>query len=159
MPLNPSDLIISSVFEDSRTNLWLGTKSGLLKLENGRFTPVYGPEELSHEVTAMHEDSTGKVWFGTATELICKTRDQFAIHHLRTDRGSPDIRSIVEDKLGNLWIGTLGQGLFVLPRGKAESSKDHSLDRLLEQHGFDRVQHEQIRADLKAGRIGLPQNR
>ena len=31
--------------------------------------------------------------------------------------------------------------------------------RVLEQHGFDRVQHEQIRADLKAGRIGLAQNR
>ena len=31
--------------------------------------------------------------------------------------------------------------------------------RLLEQHGFDRVQHEQIRADLKDGRIGLAQNR
>ena len=30
---------------------------------------------------------------------------------------------------------------------------------LLEEHGFDRVQHEQIRADLKEGRIGLAQNR
>ena len=30
---------------------------------------------------------------------------------------------------------------------------------MLEQHGFDRVQHEQIRTDLKEGRIGLAQNR
>ena len=30
---------------------------------------------------------------------------------------------------------------------------------LLEENGFDRVQHEQIRADLRSGRIGLAQNR
>ena len=30
-----------------------------------------------------------------------------------------------------------------------------SLAALLERHGFDRVQHEQIQADLRSGRIGL----
>ena len=33
------------------------------------------------------------------------------------------------------------------------------LATLLEQNGFDRLQHEQIRADLREGRIGLAQNR
>src|SRR6266540_2460027 len=47
----------------------------------------------------------------------------------------------------------------LLPRGKAESAGDQTLAGLLEQHGFDRAQHEQIRADLKEGRIGLAQNR
>src|SRR5579859_7271950 len=47
----------------------------------------------------------------------------------------------------------------MLPRGKSESSSDHSLAHLLEQHGFDRAQHEQIRTELKEGRIGLAQNR
>jgi UTP--glucose-1-phosphate uridylyltransferase len=47
----------------------------------------------------------------------------------------------------------------MLPRGKAESAAAQSLAALLEQHGFDRVQHEQIRGDLKEGRIGLAQNR
>lgn len=46
-----------------------------------------------------------------------------------------------------------------LPRGREESGGSQSLAALLEQHGFDRVQHEQIRAELKAGRIGLAQNR
>lgn len=120
-PLNPSDLYISAVFEDRHTNLWLGTKSGLLKLENDRFTPVYGPEELSHPVASIFEDRAGRLWCGSATELICKTGDQFAIHHLRSDFGSPDIRSITEDRAGNIWVGTLGQGLFVLAGGKAEN--------------------------------------
>ena len=47
----------------------------------------------------------------------------------------------------------------MLPRGKAESAADQTLTALLDQHGFDRGQHEQIRTDLKEGRIGLAQNR
>jgi ligand-binding sensor domain-containing protein/signal transduction histidine kinase len=120
-PLNLSDLIVSSVFEDRNTNLWLGTKSGLLRLENGRFSPVYGPEELSHQVSSMYEDRAGKLWFGTTNELICKIGEQFIIHRLRSEHGPPDIRSIIEDKARDLWVGTLGQGLFVLPGGKAEN--------------------------------------
>ncbi len=63
-------------------------------------------------------------------------------------RNRPELRGVV-------------QTLFdvMLPRGKAESATDQTLAALLEQHGFDRVQHEQIRADLKEGRIGLAQNR
>jgi len=47
----------------------------------------------------------------------------------------------------------------MLPRGKAESAADQTLGTLLKAHGFDRLQHEQIREDLKEGRIGLAQNR
>ena len=47
----------------------------------------------------------------------------------------------------------------MLPRGHAESGTDQSLTALLEQHGFDRAQHEQVRSDLKDARIGLAQNR
>ena len=122
-PFNPSDLMISSVFEDRDTNLWLGTKSGLLRLENGRFTPVYGPEELSHSVMSMYEDKAGRIWFGTTNELICKIGRQFEIQHLRNSRGPTDIRSIVESKTGDIWIGTCEQGLFVLPAGRAENGR------------------------------------
>ena len=44
------------------------------------------------------------------------------------------------------------------PPGTAPAAAQ-SLEALLERYGFDRVQHEQIRADLRAGRIGLAQNR
>ena len=47
----------------------------------------------------------------------------------------------------------------MLPRGKADGGANLPLNELLEQHGFDRVMHEQIRADLQGGRIGLAQNR
>ena len=58
-------------------------------------------------------------------------------------------------------LGGMVQSLFdrLLPRLKTDSGKQHSLGELLEQNGFDRPQHEQIRDDLKNGRIGLAQNR
>jgi hypothetical protein len=41
----------------------------------------------------------------------------------------------------------------------AEDGQTRSLNVLLDKFGFDRVEHEQIRADLRSGRIGLAQNR
>lgn len=47
----------------------------------------------------------------------------------------------------------------LLPHQTAdESGTAQNLDALLERHGFDRLQHEAIRADLKSGHIGLAQN-
>jgi hypothetical protein len=48
----------------------------------------------------------------------------------------------------------------LFPRTRAEvAGGGQDLNMLLDEHGFDRAQHEQIRADLKNGRIGLAQNR
>jgi hypothetical protein len=48
----------------------------------------------------------------------------------------------------------------LLPRGQGgEDGLGRSLDVLLEEYGFDRAQHERIQEDLRAGRIGLAQNR
>ena len=48
----------------------------------------------------------------------------------------------------------------LLPRAQDDERRAReSLDALLRRYGFDRVQHEQIQADLRAGRIGLAQNR
>jgi hypothetical protein len=47
----------------------------------------------------------------------------------------------------------------ILPRGKMEATSGPALTELLDENGFDRAQHEQIREDLKQGRIGLAQNR
>ena len=48
----------------------------------------------------------------------------------------------------------------LLPAAHAgEDSQARSLKTLLDSYGFDRLQHEQIRQDLRSGRIGLAQNR
>jgi hypothetical protein len=48
----------------------------------------------------------------------------------------------------------------MLPAGQdTETGRARSLRTLLNEYGFDRLQHEQIRQDLRSGRIGLAQNR
>lgn len=58
-------------------------------------------------------------------------------------------------------MGDMAQTLFdrLVPRGVREQSGAESLEELLAANGFDREQHEHIRAALRAGRIGLSQNR
>ena len=63
-------------------------------------------------------------------------------------RTRPELRGMVQ---------TLFDAL--LPRGKSDSAADETLSALLAENGFDAAQHEQIRADLRDGRIGLAQNR
>ncbi len=59
-------------------------------------------------------------------------------------------------------LGGMVQTVFerMLPTDEAKAAGGvRSLDALLREYGFDRVQHEKIRADLRSGRIGLSQNR
>jgi hypothetical protein len=63
-------------------------------------------------------------------------------------RAQPELRGMVQALFDQL-----------LPRGKAESASGGTLADLLDRHGFDRLQHEEIRDLLKNGRIGLAQNR
>jgi len=55
----------------------------------------------------------------------------------------------------------LVSGLFenMLPHSKTDTVTDQSLEQLLAEHGFDAEMHQQVKADLKSGRIGLMHNR
>ncbi|MCI0745787.1 MAG: hypothetical protein L0Y58_10320 [Verrucomicrobia subdivision 3 bacterium] len=63
-------------------------------------------------------------------------------------RQKAELRGMVQDLFDRL-----------LPRLKDGSSERVSLAALLEANAFDRAQHEEIRANLKGGRIGLAHNR
>ena len=47
----------------------------------------------------------------------------------------------------------------IMPQSTHGKDEENSLAALLDELGFDHIQHEQIRADLRGGRIGLAQNR
>jgi hypothetical protein len=70
--------------------------------------------------------------------------DKFAA----ASRNKPELGGVVQDIFDRL-----------LPQLKQDASGGPSLAALLEENGFDRAEHEQIRANLKDGRIGLAQNR
>jgi galactokinase/mevalonate kinase-like predicted kinase len=97
-------------------------------------------------------------------------RGYYALHVPRRLRADPQSLTPAQraelDKFGTACrtrpeLSGMMQTLFdrLLPRLKSGSGKQQSLAELLEQNGFDRLQHEQVREDLKNGRIGLAQNR
>jgi len=84
-------------------------------------------------------------------------RERYALTHARRaelDRFGAACRT-------NPALAGMVQTLFdrIIPRADQEDVSQRTLDALLEELGFDRIQHAQIRADLRSGRIGLAQNR
>lgn len=69
-------------------------------------------------------------------------------HFASACRDHPELSGMVQ---------TLFDSLF--PRSSRKTDGNTTLTALLDANGFDRTAHEQIRTDLKSGRIGLAQNR
>jgi hypothetical protein len=86
---------------------------------------------------------------------------------LRTDpRQLTPIRRAELERFGvacrtNPELGGMVETLFdrLVPRSRKEEGSGQTLSALLDKYGFDREQHEQVRAELKSGRTGLAQNR
>ncbi|HVM74024.1 MAG TPA: UTP--glucose-1-phosphate uridylyltransferase [Candidatus Saccharimonadales bacterium] len=64
-------------------------------------------------------------------------------------RDTPAFACTVQELFDHLMPGTAVNG----------ADQPQSLQRLLDEYGFDAVHHEQIRADLRSGRLGLAKNR
>ncbi|NRB50783.1 MAG: hypothetical protein HRU41_24150 [Saprospiraceae bacterium] len=115
---------VNCMLKDAHGYLWIGTNDGLNKYD-GYSIKTYKHQigdSLSlanNKVYCLLEDRQGQLWVGTSNgiSIYQKHSDQFlpAKHHPALENLKDYfIRSLFEDDLGNLWIGTLGQGLFRL---------------------------------------------
>ncbi len=85
----------------------------------------------------------------TETRLLPASRRAELDRFAAACRTAPELSGMVQNLFDHM-----------LPRATQDGADaSHSLAALLDRHGFDRVQHEQIQADLRSGRIGLAQNR
>lgn len=112
------------VFEkDRQGRLWLGTgDNGVLYLDTrtGGFTHVGSVRNL--DVHALHEDADGRMWIGTESGLysVCNgvERREDAVNRQMGGSSPPVVYSIVEDRHGQFWVGTLARGVYVFDRKK-----------------------------------------
>ena len=88
------------------------------------------------------------VWLRVETRLQTPTRRAELDHFAAAARTRAELSGMVEMIFDRL-----------LPRQENRETSGQNLQGLLDELGFDREQHERIRADLKNGRIGLLQNR
>lgn len=120
---------IYAVFEDSKSNIWVGTTEGLsrMKPENGRYvfsSFVHIPSKANsisgNSIKSISEDRQGRIWVGTEAEgLNLFVPESGSFIHFRHDPMKNEglsndiIRKIMPGKDGNLWIATMN-GLNIL---------------------------------------------
>jgi hypothetical protein len=112
-----------------------GTRADLLTEENSLLPPAY----YALVVPSLLRTDARKLSPLKRAEL-----DKFG----SACRLKPELRGMVQTLFDRL-----------LPPAEQRADGASSLVETLDKLGFDRAQHEQIRADLRSGRIGLAQNR
>jgi ligand-binding sensor domain-containing protein len=111
-----------SIFEDSRSNLWVGTSShGVYQFRDGRFVPMFDQSRISHRVNAIHEDRQGRIWFGHWGGLACYADGQLTRVAMPWLSDEYEVVAIASDARDRLWLGTKGAGCFCLQDGKFTS--------------------------------------
>ena len=99
--------------------MWFGTKDGLNRYDGYQFVvfrhdPFDSTSISDSEITAIFEDSRGRLWVGTragGVNRFDRARERFE----RVKAGpSRDITAIAEDSSGAIWVGSGGEGLFRL---------------------------------------------
>jgi signal transduction histidine kinase/streptogramin lyase len=107
---------IFTVLEDSRTNLWVGTLSGIFRREGSGFKKILTLPVWLGGIVALYEDRAGDIWAGGPHSSLL---------HLR--RGSNEatfepiagplslnlyICSLAEDRQGQIWVAATMGGLW-----------------------------------------------
>lgn len=115
--------IARSVIQSKSGAMWIGTKTGLSKLEKGKFTNYTKQMGLSdNSVICVFEDSQGNIWAGTdGFGLNCIRPDNsIIIYTTRKGLANNLVFCIYEDKKGVIWAGTKG-GLSRIKNGEIVS--------------------------------------
>lgn len=137
------------IFEDSGRNIWVGTwGDGLYRLEHPKdfsrlaYVPYrHHPDDdrslVDDIVYAIEEDPhTRSLWVGTrmGLSILPSVRSTQFINYM--PRRSPyyipsdEVNSIISDAAGNIWIGTIGGGVWMTDT-KGNSFHSNTLDYLV----------------------------
>ncbi|HSW54275.1 MAG TPA: two-component regulator propeller domain-containing protein [Ignavibacteriaceae bacterium] len=116
---------INKIIRDRSGVTWIATENGIsfFTLKGSKFNKAYsginnpfGLTELNGKnITAIFQTSDKTIWYGTSDGLYYSEKKEDKIS-LRKHSGFNDVNiwSLCEDRLGNLWIGTYGKGLYLL---------------------------------------------
>ena len=109
------DNTIWAIEPDNSGNLWLGTEGGGLNKFNGDSFVHYTMENgLSHnEVMCMYPDSLRGLWIGTYDGLNLLKDDDIIRFQSAEGLHLKEIRDIISDRYGNIWIASNDSGIAV----------------------------------------------
>ena len=123
---------IRSLAEDHQDNLWLGTRNGLVRMNKrtGEFKTFFLPDKSQRIIYTLFVSKDGTLWIGTDGGLSFfnpKTETFYTYNNknawLIDEDGSRkkipgySVKAIIEDRNGDLLIGTWSAGLMRFRRG------------------------------------------
>ncbi len=103
---------IQNIIQDRQGHLWLGTgDSGVSRYDGQRFSSydLPGKGRGSQGVRAMLEDRQGVLWFVSERGTVWQFKEGY--FEPLADFPAVDVTELLEDRAGNIWFGTYGQGL------------------------------------------------
>lgn len=111
---------VSTIFQDSKGNLWSGGYGGLSKFDGISFTN-FAPKDglLNHFVTSISEDNEGNLWIGTISGINKYDHKTFSGYTTKNGLINNSVTSSIKDSKGNIWFGTekgiskLTEGTFI----------------------------------------------
>ncbi len=112
--------VVSGVISGEKGELWLAVgPAGLVRSYRGRLTRYTTQNGLPYNfVTFLFKDKTGRLLAGTMNGLAAWDGERFRPYPEHKPLLGMDIRSIYQDRSGDLWVGTSGLGVYCLRKGE-----------------------------------------
>ena len=114
---------VNAVAQTRDGYLWVGTYAGLYKYNGIKFSEAKIDSRIRN-VTSLFVDSGGKLWIGTNDSgAFCYDPETEEVASYSTSNGlsADSIRSICEDKNGNIYLGTVMSVSRIDPLGTVKS--------------------------------------
>lgn len=104
---------VTGIVEDQAGSIWLSTTGGISRFDQQHRIRNFAETEglANTSVWSIFVDCKGMLWAGTMQGLFRFNGELFESFPL-TGAEKSWIRSITEDRNGNLWVATAGQGAF-----------------------------------------------
>ncbi|MBI3005401.1 MAG: hypothetical protein HYY49_08290 [Ignavibacteriales bacterium] len=123
-----SSNLVSSVFEDSRGTLWIGTSGGgVNRFVDGQFSTYSTKERLTNDyIGAFAQDREGNLWIGTADGIDLLRNGKFIVYTTSEGLQNDVLWCVYGARNGDIWAGTNGGGVARLRNGRftSYSTKD-----------------------------------
>lgn len=107
---------VYSIFKDHNNIIYVGTDGGIFEYKNNSLVPVsFLNANQRFRTYTMLEDKKNRLWLGTKEGLILVSANRkdvmiFTSSPNKSQLKADLIRSIIEDKKGNIWVATDGGG-------------------------------------------------